>query len=290
MDRPPDTPDTARRPGPRAARALFAALALTTLLLAGPFIMADGSVRWEALGPVLLAGTLAMTGVVFCHAAATSSLGRAGLLLALSVGVSLAAETAGVSWGGPFGHPYRYHHGLWPRVGGVPVFIPLAWFVLAQGPLLLLRRFPRRAGAGLGWRAAALKAVLCAACLAAVGMFLDPLATSLGAWRWSVRGAYFGTPLHNVLGWFLVALAIYGGLFAVEAARGVRRPTRGRPMEAAGVALTLALTALAHVLLVARLGSALPVLLTALTFGPFVGYWLATCRRGAGGARTSDAV
>jgi putative membrane protein len=42
----------------------------------------------------------------------------------------------------------------------------------------------------------------------AIDLFMDPLQVNLGSWSWAEGGAYFGVPLQNFLGWFLVTIII----------------------------------------------------------------------------------
>jgi putative membrane protein len=51
---------------------------------------------------------------------------------------------------------------------------------------------------------------IAAALLTATDLLIDPLGSgALGFWRWSTPGLYFGVPLSNFVGWFLVSLLMF---------------------------------------------------------------------------------
>jgi putative membrane protein len=120
-------------------------------------------------------------------------------LLAVAL-LGFASEVLGVHAGVPFG-AYEYTDALGPRMFGVPVVMAFAWMTLAGYAKQMLARFRLAAWA---------EAVVAAAWLTAFDLLIDPLASSrLGYWRWADGGAYFGVPLVNFAGWFLVSLAAF---------------------------------------------------------------------------------
>ena len=93
---------------------------------------------------------------------------------------------------------------------------------------------------------------------------IDPLASNqLGYWRWAERGAYFGVPLKNFAGWFVVSLAAFAVLR--------KKFEAGQTASLTGLSIILFFTLLALALgdlLVALSGSrALPRSLTRLARG-----------------------
>ncbi len=111
-------------------------------------------------------------------------------------------ERLGTQTGIPFGH-YDYTNLLWPQIGGVPLLIPLAWFMMlpvswAVGELIC--------GRNRGWRFL----LTAAAAMTAWDLFLDPQMVAWGFWRWHdvPAASYFGIPWQNYLGWLLAAAAI----------------------------------------------------------------------------------
>jgi putative membrane protein len=151
--------------------------------------------------------------------AVVSGLGAtSGLLSARRCGARRAAMAAGTTaiatalierlgtvTGVPFGQ-YEYTDRLQPRVGGVPVAVPVAWFAMAV---------PARetAHALLGGRSTrAGRVALGAACLAAWDLFLDPQMVGEDYWRWARPGRYAGIPLANFVGWLAVGTGVMTAL------------------------------------------------------------------------------
>lgn len=124
--------------------------------------------------------------------------------------LGLAAEAAGVRFGFPFG-AYRYTAVLGARVLGVPVVMSCAWIILFSyvRQLASAARLPR-----------GLRVVLASAWMVAIDLVIDPLAAGpLGYWTWTSRGAYYGVPLTNFAGWFIVSLVLFAAFPAAPAAR-----------------------------------------------------------------------
>ncbi len=108
-------------------------------------------------------------------------------------------EYIGSTTGVPFG-AYHYTDRLQPQVAGVPLLIPVAWFMLLPcawtvGALL---------GGGRRWL------FVGASVLAFVAwdLFLDPQMVTWDFWRWAQPSGYFGIPWSNYGGWVLAALVM----------------------------------------------------------------------------------
>jgi putative membrane protein len=138
-----------------------------------------------------LAGLLVLAG--------TRSVRERLLLLAVAL-LGFAAEVSGVHTRVPFG-AYEYTGALGPRVFGVPVVMASAWMTLAAYVKQMLARFRLAPWA---------ETVAAASWLTAFDLLIDPLASNqLDYWRWAERGAYFGVPLKNFAGWFVVSLVAF---------------------------------------------------------------------------------
>lgn len=132
---------------------------------------------------------LLATAIVFQFADLHASL----RLLAAGV-IGFVAEAAGVHFGVPFG-AYGYTSELGFSTLGVPVVIAGAWIILVAYSRALF-------GPHSVW--------LPAAWMTAIDLLIDPLAAnSLGFWQWFEPGPYFGVPLLNFAGWFLVSALIF---------------------------------------------------------------------------------
>ncbi|MDX2032834.1 MAG: carotenoid biosynthesis protein [Blastocatellia bacterium] len=139
---------------------------------------------------------LALAGLLVVATAAKRDL--PGLLLAASLG--FLAEALGVRYGFIFSE-YGYTEVLQPQLLRVPLVMLSAWMVLVaySRQLFASLRAPRLA-----------EAALCAGWMTAIDLVIDPLAANqLGYWRWERPGFYYGIPLHNFIGWFVVSLLIF---------------------------------------------------------------------------------
>jgi uncharacterized membrane protein len=182
----------------------------------------------------LLAGTFLLRPyvvgfLVFFLVAGTRDLGRVRTLGFLLWGflLALGAELASTRVGVPFG---LYHYtgetaGLELFLSNGPFFSPLSFPFLAYASFCLARQ-----ALGPGWartrgsrlRTVALSGVL----MALLDVVIDPLAVRGGRWflghlfTYPEGGVYFGVPLSNFVGWFLVGWATVGGyLWATEDTR-----------------------------------------------------------------------
>ncbi|MGC8597739.1 MAG: carotenoid biosynthesis protein [Thermocladium sp.] len=127
---------------------------------------------------------------------------RTLIFLLLASIISFLFEYVGVHYGVPFGS-YSYTSAMGLMMLGVPLFIPLLWSSLAYFTMEAAGNYYL---ASLG--------------MVALDAAFDPvLSGPLGLWRWSTRGQYFGVPLTNFAGWFIVSLIIYS---AFRASTGFR--------------------------------------------------------------------
>ena len=203
--------------------------------------------------PTLLAGTVLLRPYVFVFLAAFLVLAgrdlgwrRAWGWLGWGWAVAFTAEYASTRVGIPFGL-YHYTGSTVGRelfVSNVPFFDPLSFPFLAYASYCLARW---ALGQARGWAPAALAGAL----MMLVDVVVDPLAVLGERWflgrvfYYAEPGAYFGVPLSNFAGWFLVGWAIVGG-YLWAAARAPRQPAS--PLGGIGlyygvVLFTLAITA-----------------------------------------------
>jgi putative membrane protein len=141
--------------------------------------------------------------------------------------LALGAELAGTSMGLPFGD-YVYSGLLGYRVLGlVPFPIPLSWFYMLMGSLVIVARLARRDSPHSPWRWAVGAGLL----MVAWDVSMDPAMVKTGHWVWGTgamfRGlpgwlesfftadAFYGMPLSNWLGWFLTATVIARVMLAI---------------------------------------------------------------------------
>jgi Predicted membrane protein len=123
--------------------------------------------------------------------------------------VGYGVELLGTKTGVPFGE-YRYGPNLAPLLAGVPLVIGLNWFLLAFASF---RAWQNLAAPFL------LRALLAAATMVFLDLFIEPVAGPLDYWYWQ-RGEI---PPMNYLAWFGVSLLMQGfGYFAL--------PVRNNPI------------------------------------------------------------
>jgi putative membrane protein len=184
-----------------ALTAAVGAGATSLAMIALPLAAPRGTAR-RVISSVVVTGMFVTT--------AANTVRRWGTLRAATASAVVGAGTAavervGTRTGFPFGS-YDYTDALRPRIGGVPVIVPLAWFAMAV---------PARetAHAALGERSTPVKRVVVGSlALTAWDLFLDPQMVGEGYWTWARQGRYRGIPLTNYAGWFLTGLVVMAAL------------------------------------------------------------------------------
>ena len=145
---------------------------------------------WAASVFLLLAGVLVVI--------TSNKRNRSALLSAAMIG--FIAEIIGVRYGFIFS-PYVYTEVLQPQFLGVPLVMLSSWMVLVAYVRQMLMKFDLPL-----W----MEATIAAVWMTSFDLIIDPLAANrLGYWRWVKSSAYYGIPLHNFAGWFVVSLLIF---------------------------------------------------------------------------------
>ena len=232
----------------------------------GLLFASQAEVVWDRDGAGLLGGTLALAGGTLVTLSALGGMRSALHFMAGTLAISWLAEVVGLKGGWLFGSGYGYAPGLWPLLpGGVPLMIPLAWFVLAGLPVLML------GGRKESWIS---KAAWSALGMVACDLALDPVAVSLGLWTWDRPGVYFGVPLGNFAGWWVVSFFIFAlgyGWAGLGRAESSRIPLG---YELAWGVLHVALLALMGMGVFHRTGSGGPLWLAMAAMTPLSIPWL----------------
>ncbi len=120
-----------------------------------------------------------------------------------AVVISLTSELSGTTWGLPFGS-YEYTDLLGPMIlSRVPYLIPLSWFFMGIASYAISLAIISENSFSL------FRPLLAAWILVSWDLTLDPAMSHLAPfWTWNEAGAYLGTPLLNLLGWFVTGLFI----------------------------------------------------------------------------------
>lgn len=195
---------------------------------------------------VLVLASLAMCWACLWSAAVLLGRRRARAMAALGLGLGWVAEQMGSSHGWFFGR-YTYTEVLGPRLGDVPLAIPLMWFALCLVGYvmanLILWRQPVHPRPSLGQ--GALVAWLAAMIVTAFDLGADPyFVYVLKAWVMEKpNGGWFGETLQGFVGWMFVAFTIISVFLAWAAP--TRLPAAGTPVRwAAGLPLGIYASAL----------------------------------------------
>ncbi len=122
-------------------------------------------------------------------------------LLALVTLLAYLAEFWGSQTGFPFGE-YHYTDVLQPQWAGVPLLIPLAWWMMLPPSWGVARLIVGERGR------LPVFVFVSALAFTAWDLFLDPQMAAWGFWIWEQPGPYFGIPWVNYLGWLLVSALV----------------------------------------------------------------------------------
>lgn len=147
----------------------------------------------------------------------------------------------------PFG-AYEYTSWLGPKMAGhVPYFIPLSWFAMSVISLDLASRLSQKTGARI---------VLAAVFMVTWDVALDPaMNRAFPFWTYAESGFFFGMPLSNWAGWFVVSLIIITGYELVGG--GLRRVNSWAPtVYALNGLFPLAISMLSGLYLAVLIGTA----------------------------------
>lgn len=143
--------------------------------------------------------------------------GRTLLFLGLGFSIAYASEYSSIRNGFPYGMYHYVYENLQGElvVGGVPLWDSLSYSFLAYAAYEYADYF---VGRGTGHASPFIAAIL----MALLDVVVDPLAARGERWflgrifYYPNGGEYFGVPLTNFGGWFLVALAILFGFRYLE--------------------------------------------------------------------------
>jgi putative membrane protein len=215
-----------------ASRQVLRGLAwLLFVLLALRFaaLWADAFAGTSLPFPGSIGFTLLFTAFSVLHAASLLGWRRSLAFLLVCAVVSWCFEEVGVSTGLVYG-AYHYGNQLGPKLGEVPLIIPLAWFMMVYASWTVARLLLDGAGSSTSGVGTAARIVIAAMVMTAWDSVMDPGMARSGAWTWEQGGAYFGVPLQNFAGWLATTVTVYA-----LAELLFRRLGGGPPIVIAGV-------------------------------------------------------
>ena len=182
-----------------------------TLALLGAFLTVQLLRGWNGQTQLLVLSSFLMFGC--CFASAAHLLGvKAALRFALiALPIGWFAEQMGSSHGWFFGK-YTYTDVLGPRIGDVPLVIPLMWFALGYCGYVIANliawQTPSDGVTPVGQSLT--MSFLAALVITAYDLGVDPyMVYKLKAWEMEKKdGWWFGETLQGFVGWMLIALTI----------------------------------------------------------------------------------
>lgn len=156
--------------------------------------------------------------LLFLHSFLTLSVSRAILFILLASTTGITMEHIGLKYGTVFGGYYAYKPQL--SLFNIPASVIVYWAVFIYTGYCLINSFlywsnknkPNIRQKNL-WRLPIL-IVFDGLVVTAIDLFMDPLQVKAEAWKWLEGGPYFGIPIGNFIGWFLVTI-IATGLFRI---------------------------------------------------------------------------
>jgi putative membrane protein len=152
-------------------------------------------------------------------------------LLLFAVGVyGFVIEVIGSASGFPFGD-YEYTKTLGPALFDVPLALASAWIVVTAFTLFLLNviKLDRRWWFLIG-----------PLLMVTVDLLIEPVAAGpMNAWDWASSGEYYGVPVTNFFGWFLVSIPIFT-IYSVVGSN----PNRGSLISSSVIVFFIALSAI----------------------------------------------
>lgn len=165
--------------------------------------------------PIDIAVLIILLALLILHSVWQLGAGRATVLLLFGASMGLLFEVWGLKGGTFFGGYYVYNGNNF-KLFGVPYIIPLYWSVFIYTAYSISNSFcawlgrkkPSKNSSGLLSVAALVTAD--GLLTVALDLLLDPIKVREGTWTWLDDGAYFGIPIGNFIGWFIVTVLVTG--------------------------------------------------------------------------------
>jgi uncharacterized membrane protein len=171
------------------------------------------------------------------------------LFFGITVAVSWSYEHVGVETGLIYG-AYHYTDALGPKLGHVPIIIPIAWFMMIYPSYIIAnligsgRQMMMRDKKSNNNQTTLVQILwlsfLSAVIMTAWDLVVDPYLSgpTERAWIWEDGGQYFGVPLHNFGGWLLTTFTIYF-IFRLLSEGKFQMHTSRRPLTTSIILLPL---------------------------------------------------
>ncbi len=179
---------------------LFAAgtIVIATLLVANPALVASNE--------LLIFGISLTAILVFWFMSRQIGIYKTAYLFMVATVIGFICEYIGLHSNAYFGE-YEYTDFLGYKLYGIPVIIPIAWFISVTIAFMLARLI-----LGFGRRVRPLTLFTFASLLAVIyDLPIEYMAKYIWrSWTWFNGGPILDVPTLNFIGWFIVAFIIYG--------------------------------------------------------------------------------
>lgn len=194
--------------GSRAKKDMLQKIACLLFAVTSYLMVADAVQPWmrlPRLGHVGFTTVFVLFSLVHC--AVLEGQKPTAYFFAISAFISYVLEEIGVRTGFIYGH-YHYSDMLGPKLGSVPIIIPLAWFMMIYPSWRVAGVLTHAINSdSIPGRSA--QALIAAMVMTAWDMVMDPGNTAAGLWVWEQGGIYFGVPRQNYFGWILTTFLIF---------------------------------------------------------------------------------
>lgn len=164
--------------------------------------------------------------VLSTHAVIALGVSEAAIFAGVCLSITFVAENVGTLTGFPFGH-YTFLVGIgMPHIGVIPIIVGPLYFGMGYASWVIANFLVGTAVERLRSRYAVVAVPLMAAfVMTQWDVVMDPSGSTLArAWIWHDSGGYFGVPLSNFLGWFLVTW-LYFQCFGIYSYSRRERPS-----------------------------------------------------------------
>lgn len=163
-------------------------------------------------GPIVL---------LFLYATQSLSVGRFLIFFGWASGVGLLAEVLGMKYGTLFGGHYIYSNTTQALLG-VPITVVLYWAIFIMVGYGVVNAFwfwldrTRPTWPHDRWWKLVPLVALDGLVVTIIDLIMDPVQVHIGAWKWLEGGPYFGVPLGNFVGWWMVVVIVSAGFRWLE--------------------------------------------------------------------------
>lgn len=172
---------------------------------------------------------IALFTAVFLHGIERYNLKKMLIFFLITWVVSHFFEALSIQTGFPFGF-YHYEKLAGPRLFEVPLIIMFAYFAMGYASWSLANILINQCANPLKSNKLFLVPLIAAFIMVMWDLCMDPWASTVDSlWVWQEKGAYFGVPLKNYFGWFLVVYLIYQ-LFAFYIAKRDNKNLNNTPL------------------------------------------------------------